>query len=263
MKFVYEYRTSDNAKHNGVICASDREAAYAELKKKGIRPSRFAEAPGLFNKIFGKGKRWIAIFALAALAVCSLRFALHTKQDAFRTNEVFDSARRRQIIGDPAIIEEGVRNGWSEIFTLEGDRFLASFAIPGIPAAVRSTTEDEIRKALDAPRQSAGSNAVSLEERQIRAIVDGMKDELRTFIADGGSIRQYGRLLVQRQEDEIAYYVRAEKEIKTAAMNLTDAAELAKVISNANVALRKMGIKPVVFVPKENSRTPLTSGTDF
>ena len=60
VRFVYQYRTHDNAVRSGEVSAADRDAAYRALKEKGIRPSRLEEAPGLANKIFGKGKRWIA-----------------------------------------------------------------------------------------------------------------------------------------------------------------------------------------------------------
>ena len=72
MKFNYEYRTSDNVRHTGVIAASDREAAFAALKAQGIRPGCLAEAPGFFNKLFGKGKRWLAIGVLGAALVGSI-----------------------------------------------------------------------------------------------------------------------------------------------------------------------------------------------
>lgn len=67
MKFVYEYRTSDNVRHNATVSAPDRDAAFARLKARGIRPSRLEDAPGFFNKLFGKGKRWIAIAVLTIL----------------------------------------------------------------------------------------------------------------------------------------------------------------------------------------------------
>ena len=44
MKFLYEYRTSDNVHHDGTINAPDREAAYAALKAQGIRPRCVAVA---------------------------------------------------------------------------------------------------------------------------------------------------------------------------------------------------------------------------
>ena len=53
VRFTYEYRTSDNALHKGVIDASDRDAVYVALRARGIKPSRVDEAPGLFNKLFG------------------------------------------------------------------------------------------------------------------------------------------------------------------------------------------------------------------
>lgn len=75
MKFNYEYRTSDNKLHGGVVCAASREDAFTALKARGINPARVVEAPGFFNKLFGKGKRWIAIGVLAfalALALAAL-----------------------------------------------------------------------------------------------------------------------------------------------------------------------------------------------
>ena len=57
MKFRYEYRTRDNARHEGVIDAPDREGVYAALKAQGVRPSFVAEVPGFFNKLFGKVKQ--------------------------------------------------------------------------------------------------------------------------------------------------------------------------------------------------------------
>ena len=65
MKFNYEYRTSDNKLHNGVVRAANRDDAFAVLKSRGIRPIRVIDSPGFFNKLLGKGKRWTAIVLLA------------------------------------------------------------------------------------------------------------------------------------------------------------------------------------------------------
>ena len=84
MKFLYEYRTSDNAKHSGTICAASRDAAYAAIKELGVRPSRVVEAPGFFNKLFGKGKRWLAIAALGVLVIVAI-FVIHAENRTIRT----------------------------------------------------------------------------------------------------------------------------------------------------------------------------------
>lgn len=262
MKFLYEYRTPDNAKHNGVICASDREAAYAALKKQGIKPSRFSEAPGLFNKLFGKGKRWMAIGVLAVAATVStfLAFSRGGSASTVGVDEMLDSMMRRQVIGDALVVEKGIKTGWADVFALEGERFLASYAIPGAAPAVRATSEEEIRKALDhdcrKTENSVGKNSslithhsslepASLEARQVRAMVEGMKQELRDYLADGGTIAKYGRRIVRRQQEEIGYYNRVKNEIENATKaKMTDAA-LEELWEQRNTVLRKLGIRPV------------------
>lgn len=247
MKFLYEYRTPDNAKHNGVICASNREAAYAELKKKGIKPSRFAEAPGFFNKLFGKGKRWIAIAVLGglcvALAVTVGRIARNAPPVTVQAT--FESQTRRQVIGDAEIVARGIRTGWADVFEGEGERFLASFAIPGVPAGQRSTTEEELATALN--RSVVADPSDTIEARQIKAMVEGMKQELREFVAAGGTVKQYGKRLVRRQEEEIGYYNRAKTEVDRAVEAKVGKDELSALASKHNAALRKLGIKLIVL----------------
>ena len=249
MKFLYEYRTPDNEKHKGEICAADREAAFAALKAQGIKPSRFAEAPGLLNKLFGKGKRWMAIVVLAVLcvtlAIAVGRVVLNAPQPS-TVEESLDSSARRQVIGDAAVIEKGIRTGWADVFKSEGDRFLASFAIPGIPPAVRSTTEGELRKVLDSADAASRRDDDSIEARQIRAMVEGMKEELRAYLADGGTVVGYGTALVARQEQEQQYYNLAKSELEAAAKSDTLSAEEVELLwDKRNGELRKMGIKLV------------------
>ena len=251
MKFLYEFRTSDNVRHSGVIAAPDREAAFAALKEKGIRPGSVIEAPGLFNKIFGKGKRWMAIGVLCGLCLvlCAVIFTQDTGHPAQGTffDATLDSPVRRQVIGDVAIIEKGISTGWADVFELEGERFLAGFAVPGTSVAVRSTTEAEIHKALShdpsllTPHSSLGSDG--LEARQIRAMVEGMKDELRKFLANGGTVVQYGQRLVERQERELGYHNLAKRELEEAAKAGKPKAELDALWESRNAQLRKMGIK--------------------
>lgn len=250
MKFVYEYRTPDNAKHDGVICAADREAAYALLKKSGIKPCRFSEAPGFFNKLFGKGKRWIVIGVLSLLCgVLGVLLWLNSNgQDSAQLLGMsLDATTRRQLIGDAAVIERGVRTGWAETFTNEGDRFFASFAIPGTMPAVRTTTEDAIRESLGEDRPDLAKEQFSLEERQIVAIVWGLKEELRHFMSNGGSIRQYCKLLVSRQEEELGYYQRAKTELDIAAKQGMTSDQLEALLQIRNSELRRMGVRLVSY----------------
>ena len=73
-------------------------------------------------------------------------------------------------------------------------------------AGQRNTTEAEISAALS--RKVEPKPEDSIEARQIKAMVEGMRAEARRFVSAGGAIAAYGRKLVRRQEEEIAYYNR-------------------------------------------------------
>ena len=253
MKFRYGYRTKDNEKVEGVISATSREDVYAQLRREGRKPYMVEPLPGVLNRLSGISKRWLAIGVLAvlaiALAVALGRARTPAAPQASTLDAVLDSPTRRQPIGDAAIIDKGIREGWSDVFTLEGDRFLASFAVPGTPPAIRSTTEEKVREALHStPTPSTyTSGSASLEARQIRAMVEGMKQELREFIADGGTIKQYGKRLVQRQEAELGYYHRAKAELDRAIAEKRSEREVSDLVEKHNAALRKIGVKLLVL----------------
>ena len=243
MKFLYEYQDKANRRHRGTLNAATRADAYAALKAQGIKPIRCDEAPGFFNLLFGKGKRWLAIVILAALCVTLAVIIRSTPTLSIYVS--FDAATRRQIIGDAAVIEKGIRTGWADIFDLEGDRFLASFAIPGIPPAVRTTTEERLRNALASENAAGRRVPNTLEARQIRAIVVGMKKEINKLLKDGWTLREVGIALLQRQEEEIGYYERAKTEIETAAKSGLTPEALEELLGQHNDSLRKLGIRLV------------------
>lgn len=239
MKFLYEYRTKDNELKNGSINAATRDAAFQVLKASGIRPARMIEAPGVLNKILGRGKRWLVIAALGVLCIVLIAIIRSTPS----TYTSLDAAARRQVIGDVAVIEKGIRTGWADVFPEEGERFLASFAIPGVPAGQRNTNEEEIRRALD--RRIEVSKDDTIEARQIKLMVEGMKQELRDYLAAGGRIVDYGVRLVRRQEEELSYYNRAKTEIENAKKSGMNQAQLEELWEKRNAALRRMGVKLV------------------
>lgn len=263
MKFIYEYRTSDNVRHSGIVDAPNREAAFVLLKDRGIKPGRVTEAPGFFNKLFGRGKRWLVIAGLG-VGCCVLGVFWVNTREAVQTADAdlraaraearelaftFEDTTRRQVIGDVAVIEKGIATGWEDVFPHEGERFLASFAIPGVPAGLRNTSEEEIRLAL--ARKVSPVEGDSLEARQIKSIVEGMKDELREFIAGGRhSIVEYGRRLVERQEQELSYYNRACAEVDAAAKSNLPYKEILELWEKHNSQLRQLGVR-LVRMPEE------------
>ena len=257
MRYIYEYKTKENEQRSGEFCAASRDDVYRELRKQGIKPYKVYLAPGLLNRIQSYGKRTAAIVVLVFVVVAVGWLWIGTKDEANEYREVaenfkdkavafsdkFENTTRRQVIGDTAVIEKGIRTGWADVFPEEGERFLASFAIPGVPAGQRNTTEEEIQAALS--RRIEPSESDGIEARQIKSMVEGMKEELRKFLQNGGKIKVFGNCLVERQETELGYYNRTKSELETMKNSGMDAKALEALWEKRNNELRQMGVKLV------------------
>ena len=246
MKYIYAYKTSDGVRHEDSMNAASREEVFERLRKQGIKAIKVVAADGskANGEVRGVRKRVVAaLVALAALGAGVVAYIGGERTGAaapsFETNET-----RRQVIGDVAVIEKGIRTGWADVFGREGDRFLASFAIPGVEAGLRNTSEAAIRSALDAKVEATAAD--SIEVRQIKAMVEGMKREARRYVAAGGSIVGYGKRLVERQNAEIAIYNRAKTEVETVRKTMGPE-EFENFLEERNDELRNLGIRPIVL----------------
>lgn len=236
MRFIYEYRTSDNVLQTGTIDAVTRDEVYAALKERGIRPSRVTEAPGLANKLFGKGKRWIAI-AILLLVSLSLFFSLHTTKKEIAESNLFEE--RAQLYGDPVVIRECEDAGWTNAFDVAFDRYLARYAIPGRKVepldVIPPTVEESVRLATIDEKDLT-------EVAQMKRMVNGMKRELAEYLKAGGSLASYIKRLDIRQQAERGVFESAQRQIQ----RVKDAA----VWKEKNAELRAMGL-PMVELPEE------------
>ena len=242
MRYTYAYKTSDGVRHEATMNASSREEVFSELRKRGIKAIKVVAADGskANGEVHGVRKRIVAIIVAAVSIIVAIFVNSVTKRSDLFVTE-FTNARR-QVIGDAAIIEKGIRNGWSDVFELEGERFLASFAIPGVKAGQRNTSEKEFAAALE--NKCVGIDSDSLEARQIKAMVEGMKNEARRYLAAGGTIVEYGKRLTERQDAEIAIYNRVKADIDKTRATLSES-EFMTYWEKRNDELRNLGIKTV------------------
>lgn len=255
MKYTYEYKLSGGERRAGVCDAPSKEAVFAILRKEGIKPFNVRLAPGFNNRLLSLGKRGIVIALLLLVCIVLTMFIFHGRRENVQ-NEVllntFDSEVRRQIIGDAAIIDRGVRTGWADLFALNGERFLASFAIPGVVGAVTTCGISDLKIALAEDSSNGGSRLhEGLEARQIRAIVRGMKKEAKDFISDGGNLDVYMRRLVQRTNEELRLYTRVKNEIEKMAEK-SSRSELVSKWKQKNFELRRLGLQ-TLKLPKDFS----------
>ena len=269
MKYTYAYKTSDGVRHEAAMDAASREAVFEALRAQGIKAIKVVAADGSrANGAENDSKRTTASWRAALVAATVLiaaaiaggawwlvgrggRGATALPSDETqstggeaKTTSFLTAQTRRQVIGDVAVIEKGIRTGWADAFKREGDRFFASFAIPGAEAGQRSTSEEELRRALESAVEATPDD--SLEIRQIKAMVEGMKEEARRYIAAGGTAVGYGQRLVERQEAEIAIYGRVKSDIEAAHKKM-DSSAFEDYLEKRNDELRNLGIKPVVI----------------
>lgn len=235
MKFLYQYRTSDNAVHDGSISATSRDAVFETLKKAGVKPFGIMEAPGFFNKVIGKGKRWIAIVVLTLVALAAILVAFNGRDG------VVASCDRHQIYGDPAIMGEILDSAFAAVFEHPGERLLAAFAQPGIDCPVPRVEPAKVAESLG-HHFSIGRNEPR-EVREFKAIVNGMKAELHDYLAAKGDVADYVQLLRERQSEEAALFARVVEELR----DETDGG----VWESKNAALRAVGLRTVPRPKKE------------
>ena len=244
MKYTYAYKTSDGVRHEASMNASSREEVFATLRKQGIKAIKVVASDGskANGEVRGVRKRVVVSLLLVVTLIVGVAsyFSGTRSVEDVAVSQLQADQTRRQIIGDVAIIEKGILTGWSEVFELEGDRFLASFAIPGVKPGQRNTSEAEFMRALENVCEVKPND--SLEVRQIKAMVDGMKNEARSYLHDGGTVREYGKRLTERQDAEIAIYERAKAELKRAKDTMTSDKYL-DLWEERNNQLRNLGIK--------------------
>ena len=252
MKFLYDYRTKDNIRYEGVISAASREAAFDALRAQGIKPAHLNEAPGIWNKISGRGKYWILISAAAGAAVF---FAVLAGRGQRRAVEFDGDLERSQIYGDPAFLGECAAKGWSNVFTDEGVQFLAKFAQPGkkvtLSESEKSGTEyraivEDLKKGLGMDVKISGGDPD--EVRKMKRIVNGMKHELAEYVARGGKVEGYVERLIERQNIEARIVEYTKNELMGMKQRGRDERARARGVAKwneKNKFLRDMGLMPV------------------
>lgn len=91
--------------------------------------------------------------------------------------------------------------------------------------------------------QDAHRPSDSREVRELRQIVNGMREEMAAYLANGnGTPRSFWRRLLERTTQEMQIYERTRRELE----NEKDAA----VWESKNDALRRIGLRPIPN-PKE------------
>jgi len=255
MRFNYCYRDKANARQSGVVDAKDRDAAFRLLHAKGIRPYSLEASPGVFNNLFGRGKRWLAIAVLGVACLALTAVALFFRDEARDIRLDAESSPRHQIYGDPALMEDFERTDFAVVFAHPGERILARYAQPGcLIASGKACNLLRGRSRAQLPAAATSEEGAALfacltnrivfskddprEVTELKQIVNWMKGELGRYLANGvGTPDRYLLRLGKRQEYEAQLYFTAKHDLEKE----TDPAKFERV----NASLRVVGLKTI------------------
>ena len=269
MKYTYAYKTSDGVRHEDSMNAASREEVFAELRKRGIKAIKVVAADGskANGEVRGVRKRIVAVIVtIAALCVGIVSYFGGTRTAAVQgTNSTISP--RHQIYGDPAIMEALERGDFSAALSREGDRLLAVFAQPGKLMCAkgidprrleRLIPEANVRRVGDnAPYRNAAEQfadyaknelaagmdiAISADDpreiRELKQIVNGMRDEMRAYLSNGnGTARSFWRRLNERTLSEMQIYERTKRELENE--------KSSEIWEQKNEALRRLGLRTI------------------
>ncbi len=224
--FRYAWKSSDGARHGGIVDAASREDAFRRLREQGIKPISVEANNWWSTKDDAGFKKPIVRLAACVLggvlvAATVLAFALGRCTNEFDEERILSTAQgkvvlrkarplvRQEIFGDRARIENFPTN----LFKYAAERTLAAFAEPGRPCRTGLAPLDEadVRACLGEPIYVSSLDFT--EYVDLKRIVTGLKDELRVYLNGGGTLEGYRRALVGRQNEEAAIRARAEAQL--------------------------------------------------
>lgn len=238
IKYKYLYQAKDSDNLEGWIYAENRADAYAKIRKQGIRPYRvIGDDPTFFRKHFFT-IIFASLAALFAAAFSGLLIYRHVSETA--------PLLRQQIHGDAALIEGAAYSGWVSLFDSPLDRYLAYYARPGHFAAPPTPTQAELDTfSTDCKKAIVHEPDEPMEFRQLRNIVAYLHQEMRDYLAAGGTLTDYLALLDERQTQECELREKAEQVLER-----TPESSRYAVWVNMNANLRARGIAPI-DMPRE------------
>ena len=253
MKYTYAYKTSDGIRHEDSMNASSREEVFAELRKRGIKAIKVVAADGskANGEVRGVKKRIVAVLvAVAALSVGIVAYLGGSHTAAVQTANPAAISPRHQIYGDPAIMESLERGDFTAALSREGDRLLAVFAQPGKLMCAKGTNPRLLSKnaaekfATYAKNELAADKDIAIsaddprEIRELKQIVNGMRNEMRGYLANGnGTPRSFWRRLNERTLSEMQIYDRTKRELENE--------KSSEVWEQKNESLRILGLRTI------------------
>lgn len=242
MKYHYFYQTKQNESRDGWIAAWDRHEAYDKLRKQGIKP----------YKLLGRNplawKRWLVIALLLLVVGALVPSLLRMRREMYATR--YSDLPRAQLYGDPATIQHLAAEGWRGAFSNAYDAWFAAHVIPGRECTCQSEIYHQLSPILSLTPRLTFSSDDSDECRRLKRMINGMKSELKAYVAAGGQVEDYMRLCCERLRTEQGIRETSNRKL----MNLFKKGDVAldEIWEKENRLLRSFGLA-TILKPWEDS----------
>jgi len=257
-RFRYAYREGSGKRLEAEISAESRDAVFAALRKRGIRPIKVVALDGskangeqLVRPLWMRAGIWAVVVLLAIVLGVAAFLAGRNGMPGGETSvaghdgvgsTIATPLTRQTIPGNRMRIADAMNSA----FDTQTEKALAQFAEPGreFYLSEAQPSQEDLKKALATPLMF-GSSELS-ETIDLKRIVSGMKRELSGYIAAGGTWDDYLEQLVKRQKLEISYRQSAYLKIHAALDDdKPDKAKAYDIWLKANAQLQSMGIYPL------------------
>jgi hypothetical protein len=253
VKYTFAYKSSDGVRHEDYLEAESRDDVFAILRGRGIRPIKVFAADGSKANGEMQGLRKRAVFALVALAAAVAGVVAYLggeRTGAATAANSAASAPRHQIYGDPATVECLERGDFAAHLPRVGDQMLAVFAQPGKLMCAKGANPRRIDENSYAAFEAYTKNELAVENdiaidttesreiTELKQIVNGMREEMREYLANGnGTPRSFWRRLNERTAQEMQIYERTRRELEKETSE--------EVWEQKNDALRRLGLRTI------------------
>ena len=236
--------SSDGLRHEGEIESPDKDSAYAELRKRGIRAIRVVERiePVVRGGFGGLRRRdWLVIASTGVLVAVSIAvavaFSARSGGGRVLEGDEFSSVTVQVAVPHPRhhIAIPGGRRP-SDFFTRPHEAFLSRYALPGAPVDPVELTDDVQRDFYDSIAAAViiSSNDAP-EVAELKRIVAGMKEDARKYLSIPDGVSKLAMWLEERQSMERSYRSQFVRRVEKGEMDL----------STANEMFRAMGLEEI------------------
>lgn len=212
--WTYSWMSSDGLRHEGEIESPDKDTAYAELRKRGIRAIRVVErvAPVVRGGFGGLRKRdWFVIAAVGVAVAAAIALVVATRgtTDAPPQQGRDDVSSQTVQVAMPRprhFVKLGGVTDPGSVFAHPHEAYLARFALPGAPVE-----HVEMSEALQQDFYDTIGNAIVIgtgdsdEVAELKRIVAGMKEDARKYLSIPDGVVKLGVWLEERQSMERSY----------------------------------------------------------